>query len=106
MPTTERAHERIHERYSIGLDVHVTLTDGSEQRGQSVDVGLGGMRIASTPALPFGAEVTLRFRLPALEQDSEVRSVVRWVAEGVAGLQFGSLRARDVWALNQLFRGR
>lgn len=106
MPPTERAHERIHQRYAMALEVRVTLADGTEQIGRSRDLGLGGMRLLTTPPLAFGSTVTLRFRLPALAQDSEVESIVRWVDEAGAGLQFGSLRARDVWALNQLFRGK
>ena len=33
-----------------------------------------------------------------------VPAVVRWQKPDGVGVQFGQLRARDVWALNQLFR--
>ena len=35
--------------------------------------------------------------------DTEVEATVRWLDEGFCGLQFGSLRARDVWGLNRIF---
>ena len=51
-----------------------------------------------------GVPVKLRFTLPALRDDVTCDAIVRWFTQDGVGLQFGSLRARDVWALNQLFR--
>lgn len=105
MSSPDRTNRRACPRYPVGLDVRVSLDDGTELVGLSFDIGLGGMRVATTSALEFGSSVTLRFRLPELDHDTVVRSVVRWVGDdNTAGVQFGSLRARDVWALNQLFR--
>ena len=54
--------------------------------------------------LPFGASVTVRLVFPPLKEESTLEATVRWIKGTEIGLQFGSLRARDVWALNQLYK--
>ena len=61
------------------------------------------MLVESNQQLVFGAEVNLSFRLPEMTSDTKVNSYVRWNKENTFGLQFGSLRAKDVWGLNQFF---
>ena len=39
-----------------------------------------------------------------LKDDAEIAGTVRWIKDGAIGIQFGSLRAKEVWALNQMFR--
>ncbi|MDD9937123.1 MAG: PilZ domain-containing protein [Myxococcales bacterium] len=95
--------QRIYPRFVAELPVEI-ITQAGIQHGTSVDLSIGGIRLRTSPPLEFGATVTLRFRLPWLEEDTVVESTVRWVEPDRAGLQFGSLRARDVWALNRLFR--
>ena len=68
------------------------------------NVSLGGMLLVTEESLPYGTPVTLQFYLPALKEDAQLEATVRWGREGRMGVQFGSLRARDVWALNQLFK--
>ena len=53
---------------------------------------------------PYGSVVKVRLRLPALKEDTECEVTVRWKVEDGIGAQFGSLRALEVWALNQLFK--
>jgi len=48
--------------------------------------------------------VKLRIRLPAMQEDSTIEMTVRWKTPDGVGLQFGSLRAIEVWGLNQLFK--
>lgn len=62
------------------------------------------MYLVTTSSLPYGTPVTLEFFLPALKEDARLTATVRWVKDDGMGVQFGSLRAREVWALNQLFK--
>jgi hypothetical protein len=55
--------------------------------------------------VPFGAEVKVRLNVAAPKVDSEIAATVRWVKDGAIGVQFGSLRAKEQWALNQLLKG-
>jgi hypothetical protein len=50
--------------------------------------------------------VRVVFRLASLKEDTEVDATVRWKQPDGLGLQFGSLRAIDVWGLNQLFKSQ
>jgi hypothetical protein len=72
--------------------------------GESVNLSLGGMLIETDRRFPLGTALLLRFRLPALENDTEVQTTVRWSKGSNHGVQFGSMRARDVWGLNKLFK--
>jgi hypothetical protein len=62
------------------------------------------MLIESPEPFPFGTSVELRFRLPALDSDSEIQATVRWNTEAAVGVQFDSPRAKEVWAMNKLFK--
>ncbi len=95
--------QRTHPRCPCNVPVKITTSTG-ELDAMAVNVGLGGIYIESATLPAFNSEVTVRFRLPSLDEDTVVASTVRWVRNGGAGLQFGSLRARDVWGLNQLLR--
>jgi uncharacterized protein (TIGR02266 family) len=95
--------KRSHARFPVSLEVTVTHA-GEHHHGQSRDVSLGGMFVYTDAALPFGASVTVQLRLPALREDVAVEAVVRWHQDGGVGLSFKSMRAREVWALNQLFK--
>lgn len=95
---------RVHERYECDLPVTLT-TDSGELSAKASNISLGGMYIEPGFDLPYGTKGTLRFRLPALKEDAVVEVTVRWVTPGGIGLQFGSLRAIEVWALHQYFKG-
>lgn len=77
-----------------GLDIVATATN----------VSLGGMYVSTELEVAYGTPAKLTFRVPALKEDAIVDVVVRWVKPGGLGLQFGSLRAIEVWALNQYFK--
>lgn len=70
----------------------------------SRNVSLGGMYLITDESLPYGTKVHLEFHLPALNEDAKLEGFVRWVKPDGIGVQFGSLRAREVWAFNQLFK--
>ena len=94
---------RVHERYDRELTVKVSYDEG-EFECVTRNVSLGGMYLLSDTQLPYGMKVTLEFFLPALKEDAKLEAVVRWEKPDGMGVQFGSLRAREVWALNQLFK--
>jgi hypothetical protein len=39
-----------------------------------------------------------------LKEATELAATVRWVTDSTVVVQFGSLRAKEGWALNQLFK--
>ena len=94
---------RVHERYDRQLDVTVVHA-GGEVATVSRNISLGGMYLVTETQLPYGTDVQVRFVLPALKEHVTLQAVVRWVKDDGMGVQFGSLRAREVWGLNQLFK--
>lgn len=94
---------RVHERYDCDLDVMVYHGE-REIPAKAANISLGGMYLLMAEQIPYGAEVKVRFRLPALKEDTESKTIVRWNTPDGVGVQFGSLRALEVWGLNQLFR--
>lgn len=95
--------KRSHVRFPLHLEV--TLICGGERHSaQSRDVSLGGMFVHTDAKLPFFGKVELRFTMPGLKEESVVEGVVRWHEQNGVGVSFDSLRAREVWALNQLFK--
>ncbi|MBJ74827.1 MAG: hypothetical protein CMN31_26445 [Sandaracinus sp.] len=100
-PVTGR---RVHERYDCELPV--TLVHGEEETpGKATNISLGGMYVVTPLELAYGTPVKVRFRVPALKEDALVECTVRWAKDDGIGAQFGSLRAIEVWALNQYFKG-
>jgi hypothetical protein len=95
--------KRAQTRYECRLPVRVE-TGAETLAGDSVNFSLGGMLVEIDRRFQLGTELTLRFRLPALDVDTEVKAAVRWSNDNHHGVQFGSMRARDVWALNRLFK--
>jgi uncharacterized protein (TIGR02266 family) len=96
---------RVHERFEYELPVTV-VHDGTEHETVSHNISLGGMYLLTDVQLKYGSQVKLRFRLPTLKEDTECEGVVRWVKDDGIGVQFASLRALEVWGLNQLFNKR
>ncbi len=94
--------KRTYARYEYRIPVEAAIGD-REISGLTVNLSLGGMLLQVAEPLPFGTRLRLRFRLPALDSDTEVYAAVRWVTKTAMGVQFESLRARDVWGLNRLF---
>lgn len=77
---------------------------GTEHRAVSRDVSLGGMFMQCEVKLAFGEEIEVRLALPGLKDVTTIPATVRWHGPGGMGVQWRSLRARQVWALNRLFR--
>ena len=94
---------RVHERYEC--DLALTLVhEGGEQECVAANLSLGGMYVLTALELPYGTPCKVRFRLPALKEMTEVEAIVRWKKDDGLGVQFGSLRAKEVWAMNQYFK--
>lgn len=92
---------RVHERFEYELPVTI-VHEGTEYQAVTENISLGGMYLITSAPLKYGAEVSLRFRLPPLKDDTECTGTVRWTKPDGIGVQFGSLRAMEVWGLNQL----
>lgn len=94
---------RVHERFEC--DLPVTLLHEGEVESVATNISLGGFYLVTQAKLPYGSLVKVRFRVPAMKQDATVTGTIRWVKPDGIGVQFGSLRALEVWALNQYFEG-
>lgn len=93
---------RVHERYERALKVTIAHDEG-EFEAVTQNISLGGMYVITEETLSYGAKVKLSVYLPALREDVALDATVRWTKPDGMGVQFGSLRAREVWAFNQLF---
>lgn len=76
--------------------------EGRQYTGTTVNLGVGGMYVEGPELPPFSASIEVRLRLPAMDTETTIAGTVRWVRPGGVGVQFGSMRARDVWAINKL----
>ena len=100
-------HRRSDRRYERRVAISVTH-EGEALATFTRNISLGGVFIESDRALPFGAKVSLDFRIPTQGEPVLVDGQVRWIeledgqVRGI-GIRFEGLRARDVWALNKFF---
>ncbi len=94
-------NKRRYERYPVALVVTFEW-QGAAIEARSRDISLGGMFIECATLVPYGAEITASVRLPALTEIAAIPCTVRWSGGAGMGLQFGALRARETWAINQL----
>jgi uncharacterized protein (TIGR02266 family) len=100
-------HRRSDRRYDRRVPIEFSY-EGASHSAHTRNISLGGVFIETDATLPFGARVTLRFRVPTQSEAIEVEGQVRWLEmdEGRPrglGVRFEGLRARDVWALNKFF---
>ena len=95
--------QRVHERFPIRIPVTV-VHEGRSFEAETRNLSLGGAFVALASDVPFGAVVRAQLRVPASSEPIDVESTVRWKQADGLGLQFGSLRALETWALNQLFK--
>jgi Tfp pilus assembly protein PilZ len=95
--------KREHARYAIELDVELVDETGRHP-GKTRDLSIGGMFVSTSERLRFGSDIVVALILPALKERTALAGTVRWQTSEGVGVQFRSLRARDVWALNALFK--
>jgi hypothetical protein len=94
----KRAHPRVECKFPVKIS-----TDNGELSVSAVNVSLGGLSVEPADKLTFGSTVKLSFMLPSGHSLTEIDATVRWINnENRAGLQFGSLRAKDVREINKL----
>lgn len=94
--------QRKHSRKALQTSVAFQAKDGARRDGMCSNVSIGGMFIETLFVVPFGEEVTVFMRLPGLKDEVSVKAVVRWTeAEGM-GVQFGTMGARETYALTKL----
>jgi hypothetical protein len=65
---------------------------------------LGGAFIETDRPLPYGSRFEIELKLPALTTPAVIEATVRWTGGDGMGIQWGSLRARETWAINQLVK--
>lgn len=98
-----RVDKRRYERYPISVEVK--FQHGEETVvARSRDISLGGMFVVTDRPLPIGTRCTLEVHLPPLPSPALIEATVRWTGPDGMGVQFGTLRARETWAINQLVR--
>jgi uncharacterized protein (TIGR02266 family) len=98
-------HRRSDRRYERRVAIDV-VHEGQSFAAFTRNISLGGVFIETEAALPFGARIKMRFRVPTQHEPIEAEGQVRWLEmeEGAVrgiGIRFEGLRARDVWALNK-----
>lgn len=94
---------RAQQRYDIQIPVEMTH-EGQTFSTVTRNMSLGGLFLNLDAPIPFGAVVRVKFALPELDAPVDVDAHVRWVQPEVGiGVQYAGLRAREVWALQQLF---
>jgi Tfp pilus assembly protein PilZ len=94
---------RAQQRYDIEIPLELAH-EGQVYTTVTRNMSLGGLFMNLDSDIPFGAVVRVKFSLPELDTPVEVDAHVRWVQPGVGiGVQYVGLRAREVWALQQLF---
>ncbi|MFO0671269.1 MAG: PilZ domain-containing protein [Polyangiaceae bacterium] len=86
----------------VALDVEVEVAHGQAiSRGRAHDISLGGMFVLAGESPPFGAEVTLRFRIPGDAHELALPGIVRWVRTDGMGIQFLPFGVRETHAITE-----
>ncbi len=95
-------NNRKHQRFLYDADIKLE-TDGEKQVGRAINISGGGILLSTDSALAFGTKVMLHLKLPRIPEVCEISCIVRWTGEkNRVGLQFESLRAKEVWGLSRL----
>lgn len=103
--SNDEGHRRIHQRFACELPATVVTAD-EEFQARATNVSLGGMfLITDGKTLPYGTECKVKVALPSLDGPTEIHVTVRWVTDEGIGVQFGSLRAMEVWGFHRFFEG-
>lgn len=97
-------------RTSVRAEVELPATLGTSVIVHACTISnllLGGAQLADAgdSDILMGEQATLRFKLVTVDEWIDTLVIVRWRSAQAIGVQFSGLRAREVWALNQFFRG-
>ncbi len=93
--------------HRVPLDVPVSFLDEAGNRGcgRATDLSVGGIRIETDAATPFGCVVIVKLRLPGCPRELTLPAVVRWTHGGAMGLQFGLIGARETHLITERATG-
>ena len=99
-------HRRADRRYDRAVQFEFSY-EGQTHVARTRNMSLGGIFIETDLKLPYGARITMRFRVPTHADAIDVGGQVRWCESSDElhgmGVRFDGLRAREVWALNKFF---
>ena len=97
--------KRRHQRKPVSIAAtHETVGIGTACEGVIRDISMGGVFIESSDVPTFGAELSIRVRLPSQSSEVTLPGIVRWVKRDGFGVQFGLLGARETHAIVEFLR--
>ena len=99
--TQQRRYHRI--TFEADVIIHIS---GESQPATTVNLSQGGALLHTTSPLEFGQRLHLEIQLPMVNETSNIPGVVRWRRDSSVGVQFETLRAIEVWGINQLINTR
>jgi uncharacterized protein (TIGR02266 family) len=113
-PADQRLHAEQRASERVRLEVEVTLeSDHNFYTGLTSDLSEGGLFVATHALWPVGTKISVRFRLPGLEQPIQADTEVRWVRDGRfstlppgIGLRFFHLPGDALHAVTQFVQRR
>ncbi|MBK6518423.1 MAG: PilZ domain-containing protein [Polyangiaceae bacterium] len=91
--------KRKHPRVVVHPPVAFARLTGERFEATCHDLSLGGAFLETSTPAAFGEAILVYLRLPGVEQEIEVESIVRWTRSDGMGVQFGPMGARDTHAL-------
>ncbi len=100
------AENRQHPRKPFEADVAFQVGDGPRIEARCRDISLGGMFVETSTPLTYGTAIRLWVRLPGMKVDSTIDAVVRWNMPTGMGVQFGTMGARDTYAITSLLASK
>lgn len=96
------SNHRQHPRFDVTLEALLEVDGSGERHTVSLNnLSLGGAHI-SFSRLDIGTSTTLHLNWS--EGQLALPATVRWADESGFGIQFGSLRAKDMWTLQRIIR--
>lgn len=98
--------KRSHPRVPLGKPLTCQRPGGESFSGTAKDISIGGMFVETEQRVAFGDELSIVVHVPSAKQDLVLPAIVRWLAPGGFGVQFGLLGARETHAISQLFTSR
>ena len=100
-PHDNASDRRRHPRKEVDIPVELQLPDGSRLPARLGQLSIGGSFIEAAVSQDFGTELKLLFRLPGRSTEFTVAAVVRWSSPSGMGVQFGAMRAREIYELSE-----
>ena len=98
MGTNTELNRRARSRHDVWLPATLTV-DGLDFDVEIANMSLGGAAVRAPHSLTLGTQVALCFVLDGLHEVIDTTAIVRWRTGDQIGMQFESLRAREMWAL-------